>query len=207
MTARILSQQSNEQSIESSSDVHSRSDEVSTNFVDQELLSTFKEHPQLGFQKIVQKYQERVYWQIRRLTKNHQDTEDVMQNVFIKVWKGLEKFRGESSLYSWIYRIAFNETHTFLKKRSKQQTSDLDQPLFESKHTTEGKEVSGEEIEAALYKALDTLPEKQRQVFELKYFDELKFKEISEMLGTSVGGLKASYHLAVKKVEEYIKEY
>lgn len=175
--------------------------------MDQELLDKYKENPQLGFQLIVKKYQERIYWQIRRLTKNHQDAEDVMQNVFIKVWNGLENFRADANLYTWMYRIAFNETHTFLTKNNKRKTVDLDPPLFENKITVEGgKDLSGEEIEALLNKALNELPEKQRQVFELKYFDELKFKEISELLGTSVGGLKASYHLAVKKIEEYLKD-
>jgi RNA polymerase sigma-70 factor (ECF subfamily) len=174
-------------------------------FVDQDLLKEYKSNPNQGFQLIVKKYQERIYWQIRRLAKNHQDTEDIMQNVFIKVWNGLPKFREEANLYTWIYRIAFNETHTFLSKSSKKQTVDLDPPLFENSIAVEGNEMSGEEIERRLYLALDTLPEKQRQVFNLKYFDELKFKEISELLGTSVGGLKASYHLAVKKVEEFIK--
>lgn len=173
--------------------------------MDQELIEKYKQDPPVGFQLIVKKYQERIYWQIRRLTKNHQDTEDVMQNVFIKVWSGLENFREESNLYTWIYRIAFNETHTFLTKNNKKSTVDMDPPAFENKLSTEGKEISGDEIEAALNKALEELPEKQRQVFELKYFQELKFQEISEMLGTSVGGLKASYHLAVKKIEEFIK--
>lgn len=176
--------------------------------MDQDLLDKYQENPQVGFQMIVQKYQERVYWQIRRLTKNHQDTEDVMQNVFIKVWKGLEKFRADSNLYTWIYRIAFNETHTFLTKNNKRQTVDMDPPLFENNVSVEaGKDLSGDEIEAILNKALDELPEKQRQVFELKYFEEMKFKDISELLGTSVGGLKASYHLAVKKIEEYLKRH
>ena len=93
--------------------------------MDQELLDKYKENPQIGFQLIVKKYQERVYWQIRRLTKNHQDTEDVMQNVFIKVWNGLEKFRADSNLYTWIYRIAFNETYTFLTKNNKRVTVDM----------------------------------------------------------------------------------
>lgn len=175
--------------------------------VDQELLDLYKSNPQAGFQQIVKKYQERIYWQIRRLTKNHQDTEDVLQNVFIKVWKGLEQFREESNLYTWIYRIAFNETHTFLTKSNKRKNLDLDPPLFDNKLAIAGgKELSGEEIEEILQNALAQLPEKQRQVFELKYFDELKFQEISDMLGTSVGGLKASYHLAVKKIEEFIKQ-
>jgi RNA polymerase sigma-70 factor (ECF subfamily) len=173
--------------------------------VDQDLLADFKSNPQKGFQKIVKKYQERIYWQIRRLTKNHQDAEDVMQNVFIKAWNGLPKFREEANLYTWLYRIAFNETHTFLAKNSKMTNIDLDPPLFENRLSTHGEDISGEEIEKILYQALDELPEKQRQVFNLKYFDELKFKEISEMLGTSVGGLKASYHLAVKKIEEKLK--
>jgi RNA polymerase sigma-70 factor, ECF subfamily len=200
-------QQQSEQSAENS--VHLKvvsSTKKKPLIVDQDLLNKYKENRQDGFQLIVQKYQERIYWQIRRLTKNHQDAEDVMQNVFIKVWNGLEKFRADSNLYTWIYRIAFNETHTFLSKKNKQQTVDIDPPLFENNFATEGGgEMSGEEIEAVLFNALDKLPEKQRQVFELKYFEELKFKEISEMLGTTVGGLKASYHLAVKKIEEFIK--
>ena len=185
--------------------VKDNTDDEQPVLVDQELLAEFKNSPQIAFQKIVKKYQERIYWQIRRLTKNHQDAEDVMQNVFIKAWNGLPKFREEANLYTWLYRIAFNETHTFLTKRSKMTNVDLDPPLFENRLSTNGEDISGEEIEKILYKALETLPEKQRQVFNLKYFDELKFKEISEMLGTSVGGLKASYHLAVKKIEEILK--
>lgn len=173
--------------------------------LDLELIQMFENDPANGFQAIVKKYQERIYWQIRRLTKNHQDTEDVMQNVFIKAWKGLPNFRKESNLYTWLYRIAFNETHTFLSKANKRRTTDIDAPLFENHLQTDGKEISGEEIESALYQALEKLPEKQRQVFELKYFEEMKFKEISELLGTSVGGLKASYHLAAKKIEEELK--
>lgn len=172
---------------------------------DKELLAKYQENPNLGFQLIVKKYQERVYWQIRRLTKNHQDTEDVMQQVFIKAWKGLEKFRADAAIYTWIYRIAFNETHTFLSRESKRKTSDLDPPIFENALSVEGKEYSSEEIEYLLNQALEILPEKQRLVFELKYFEDLKFREISEMTGTSVGALKASYHLAVKKIEEKLK--
>lgn len=173
--------------------------------VDKDLLDEFKINPSIAFEKIVKKYQERVYWQIRKLLKNHNDTEDVMQNVFIKAWKGLSNFREEANLYTWLYRIAFNESHTFLSKNAKMQKVDLDPPLFENQLSTNGNTLSGEEIEAILMNALDTLPEKQRQVFELKYFQELKFKEISELLGTSVGGLKASYHLAAKKIEEILK--
>lgn len=172
---------------------------------DKDLLVAFKEDNTAGFRKIVQQYQERIYWQIRRYTKNHQDTEDVMQNVFVKAWKGLENFREESNLYTWLYRIAYNETHTFLSRESKRKTVDLDPPLFENSITVEGKDYSAEEIETILKNAMATLPEKQLLVFNLKYFDDLKFTEISELTGTSVGGLKASYHLAVKKIEEFIK--
>jgi RNA polymerase sigma factor (sigma-70 family) len=199
-----LSQPQSAPSSESSSPLRIVKEEKKQ-IVDKDLLDKYKSDPHLGFQLIVKKYQERIYWQIRRLTKNHQDAEDVMQNVFIKAWKGLENFREEANLYTWLYRIAFNETHTFLTKNNKRSTVDIDPPAFENKISTEGREVSGEEIEDALNKALDTLPEKQRQVFELKYFQELKFQEISDMLGTSVGGLKASYHLAAKKIEEFIK--
>lgn len=171
---------------------------------DKDLLFAYREDNALGFRRIVKKFQERIYWQIRRFTKNHQDTEDVMQNVFVKAWKGLPNFREEAGLYTWLYRIAYNETHTFLARESKRKTVDLDPPLFENSITIEGKDYSPEEIEDALNKALATLPEKQLLVFNLKYFDELKFSEISELTGTSVGGLKASYHLAVKKIEEFL---
>lgn len=174
--------------------------------LDKELLESFHADNRIGFKKIVQQYQERLYWQIRRYTKNHQDSEDVLQSVFIKAWKGLPNFREEANLYTWLFRIAFNETHTFLARESKRATSDLDAPLFENKLAVEGKEYSPEEIESILKRALATLPEKQLMVFNLKYFDDLKFTEISEITGTSVGGLKASYHLAVKKIEEFLKQ-
>lgn len=174
---------------------------------DKALLIAYREDNAAGFRRIVKKFQERIYWQIRRYTKNHQDTEDVMQNVFVKAWKGLPKFREESNLYTWLYRIAYNETHTFLAKASKRKTVDLDPPLFENAIQIEGKDYSPTEIETILKKAMEILPEKQLLVFNLKYFDELKFSEISELTGTSVGGLKASYHLAVKKIEEFIRKY
>ena len=173
---------------------------------DKDLLVAYREDNAIGFRRIVKKFQERIYWQIRRFTKNHQDTEDVMQNVFVKAWKGLPNFREEANLYTWLYRIAYNETHTFLARESKRKTVDLDPPLFENSVSVEGKDYAPEEIEDLLKKAMEQLPEKQLLVFNLKYFDELKFTEISELTGTSVGGLKASYHLAVKKIEEFIKK-
>lgn len=176
-------------------------------YSDIELLNFYQNNGSLGFQKIVKQFQERVYWQIRRLTKNHQDAEDIMQNVFIKVWNALPKFKGDSALYTWIYRIAFNETHTFLTKSNKMKSVDLDPPLFENKLVIEGSQYTGEEMETILYKAIDSLPEKQQHVFRLKYLDDLKYKEIANLLNMSEGGLKANYHHAVKKIEEFIKQY
>ena len=176
-------------------------------YSDKELLDFYQNNGSLGFQKIVKQFQENVYWQIRRLTKNHQDTEDVMQNVFIKVWKSLPKFKGESALYTWIFRIAFNETHTFLSKSNKIKSVDLDPPLFENKLVVEGTQFTGEEMEDILYKAIESLPEKQKEVFRLKYLDDLKYKEIAILLNMSEGGLKANYHHAVKKIEEFIKQF
>ena len=170
------------------------------------LLEAFRNDNRDGFKGIVLQFQERLYWQIRRYTKNHQDTEDVLQLVFIKAWKGLPNFREEANLYTWLYRIAYNETHTFLTRESKRQITDLYPPLFENKLAIEGKEYGPEEIEEILMRALETLPEKQLLVFNLKYFDDLKFTEIAELTGTSVGALKASYHLAVKKIEEFLKQ-
>lgn len=176
-------------------------------YSDQELLNFYQNNGSAGFQRIVKQFQERVYWQIRRLTKNHEDTEDVMQNVFIKVWKALPNFKGDSALYTWIYRIAFNETHTFLGKQNKMKSVDLDPPIFENKLVIDGQEYTGSEMEKILFDAIDTLPEKQQHVFRLKYLDDLKYKEIAKLLNMSEGGLKANYHHAVKKIEEIIKQH
>ncbi|MFK8044867.1 MAG: RNA polymerase sigma factor [Crocinitomicaceae bacterium] len=175
------------------------------NKLDQVLWDGYESNNEIGFKKIVDTFKERVYWQIRRMVKNHNDSEDILQNVFIKTWRGLPKFKGESALYSWIYRIAYNETITFLKKESKHIASDIDDPIIENGLSVEGKDFSSQEISDILMAAITTLPEKQAQVFQLKYFDDLKFSEISDLLGTSVGGLKANYHIAVKKIESYIK--
>lgn len=172
---------------------------------DKDLLTAYQADNHLGFRNIVKKFQERIYWQIRRMTKNHEDTEDVMQTVFLKAWKGLPNFRADANLYTWLFRIARNETLTFLARESKRKTVDLDPPLFENKVVASGKTYTPAEIEKYLNAAMEQLPEKQLLVFNLKYFDDLKFAEISEITGTSVGGLKASYHLAVKKIEEYLK--
>ncbi|HPE56720.1 MAG TPA: sigma-70 family RNA polymerase sigma factor [Bacteroidales bacterium] len=159
-----------------------------------------------GFNLLVRQYQERVYHLIRRMVIDHNDTDDLVQETFIKVWQNLESFRSDSKLFTWIYRIATNEALSFLNKKKRRfmlPLVDYDRVL-ESK-LSDGHSFSGDEIQKKLFKALLTLPEKQRLVFQMKYFEELKYDEISEVLGTSVGALKASYHIAVKKIEENLK--
>nr|WP_169303321.1 sigma-70 family RNA polymerase sigma factor [Pedobacter cryophilus] len=158
-----------------------------------------------AFSILLNKYQQKVYWHIRRIVINHDDADDLVQDVFIKVWKNLLNFRQDAQLYTWLYRIATNESITFLnKKRSKNNISidDLSEQLSQS--LNEENYFSGDAIQKKLQKAILTLPEKQKLVFNMKYFDDMKFQEISDVLGTSVGALKASYHLAVKKIEQHL---
>jgi RNA polymerase sigma-70 factor (ECF subfamily) len=159
-----------------------------------------------GFSQLINKYQKQVYWLIRRMVIDHDDTDDLVQETFVKVWKTLASFREDSSLYTWIYRIASNEALSFLQRKKLKYTflmGSYDHRL--SDKLKDDNFFSGDEIERKLQNAILTLPEKQRLVFNLKYFDELKYEEMSEILGTSVGALKASYHIAVKKIEEIIK--
>ena len=160
-----------------------------------------------AFEVLVNTYKERLYWHIRRIVLNHDDTDDVLQNTFIKIYKNIDNFKGESKLYSWMYRIATNESLTFLKQKSKKMgisDQELKDRLVENLEADVYFE--GDEIQLKLQKALASLPDKQKLVFTMKYFQEMKYEDISEALGTSVGGLKASYHLAVKKIETYLKE-
>ncbi|WP_425284222.1 RNA polymerase sigma factor [Aquimarina amphilecti] len=159
-----------------------------------------------AFTKLVSMYKQRLYWHIRNMIKNHDDTDDILQNVFIKVYKNISKFKGDSKLYSWMYRIATNESITFLNQKAKKyniSNEELQQQLIENLEADVYFE--GDEIQLKLQKAIALLPQKQQQVFNMKYFQELKYKEISEILETSEGALKASYHLASKKIEEYLK--
>lgn len=158
-----------------------------------------------AFSLLLNKYQQKVYWHIRRMVINHDDADDLVQDVFIKVWKNLSAFRQDSQLYTWLYRIATNECITFLnKKRAKNNVSidDLNEELSESLNADNY--FNGDAIQRKLQQAILTLPEKQKLVFNMKYFDDMKFQEISDVLGTSVGALKASYHLAVKKIESHL---
>jgi|TARA_R110000737_G_scaffold80215_1_gene112378 RNA polymerase sigma factor (sigma-70 family) len=160
-----------------------------------------------AFEVLVNTYKERLYWHIRRIVLNHDDADDVLQNTFIKVYRNIKGFKGESKLYSWMYRIATNESLSFIKLKSKKlglNDTEYQERLVENLQADVYFE--GDKIQLQLQKAIATLPEKQKLVFNMKYFEELKYDEISEILGTSVGGLKASYHLAVKKMEAYLKK-
>ncbi len=165
-----------------------------------------KESQAKAFEVLVNTYKERLYWHIRRIVLNHDDADDVLQNTFIKVYRNIEGFKGDSKLYSWMYRIATNESLTFLKQKSKKagiSNEELKMSLVENLQSDVYFE--GDEIQLKLQKALATLPDKQKLVFTMKYFQEMKYEEISEVLETSVGALKTSYHLAVKKIETYLK--
>lgn len=174
---------------------------------DSEILEKFSQEKTRNeaFNLLLNKYQQKIYWHIRRLVLNHDDTDDLVQDVFIKVWKNLEKFRSDSQLYTWIYRIATNESITFLNKQKQQNNTPLDEVSAElADNLVASSYFNGDKIQLKLQKALLTLPEKQRLIFNMKYFDELKYEEISEITGTSVGALKASFHIAVKKIETFM---
>jgi len=158
-----------------------------------------------GFKLLIENYQEAIYWNIRRKVKNHDDTNDIMQNTFIKVHTNIHNFRNDSNLYTWVYRISRNETLNFLNSAATRRTSDLDPVLFEESLISSSYSIPGHLIEQKLMRAVELLPEKQQVVFNLKYFEDKKYSEISRILGTSEGGLKASYHHAVKKIKELMK--
>jgi RNA polymerase sigma-70 factor (ECF subfamily) len=160
-----------------------------------------------AFRELITLYKERLYWHIRKIVISHDDTDDVLQNTFIKIFKNIDKFNQESKLYSWMYRIATNESITFINKRAKQRNVDISDYQQELASTLASDDFfTGDQIQLILQKAIATLPQKQQLVFNMKYFDELKYSEISEILETSVGALKASYFHAVKKIEQYIKK-
>ncbi|MDD2279771.1 MAG: RNA polymerase sigma factor [Bacteroidales bacterium] len=176
---------------------------------DKELLCMFRKENtrSYAFNLIVRKYQERLYWHIRKIIVSHDDTDDVIQNTFLKVWNALDGFREDSQLFTWLYRIATNEALTFLKKKRSRffvPLADVEQQLISTLESSPL--LNGDEIKVKLQKAILKLPEKQRLVFNMKYFDELKYEEISGILGTSVGALKASFHHAVKKIEKAMEE-
>lgn len=158
-----------------------------------------------GFARLVSEYSERLYWQIRKMVLSHDDANDILQDVFIKAWTNLDNFRGESKLTTWLYRIAINESITFLNKKRIQNNISIDDDDTFLLNTIESDEYfDGDEAQKLLQKAILTLPDKQRLVFQMKYFEEMKYEDMSDILGTSVGALKASYHHAVKKIEKIL---
>ncbi|MBO5249951.1 MAG: RNA polymerase sigma factor [Muribaculaceae bacterium] len=180
---------------------------------------TFKDNPELiarlrdentcreAFAEVIATYSEPLYWQIRRMVQSHDDANDLLQNTFLKAWQSIDLFRGEAKLSTWLHKIAINESITFLAKERKRLNISIDDEESMLINTIEADEyIDGDELKLKLRKAIATLPEKQRLVFNMKYFDEMKYEEMSEILGTSVGALKASYHIAVKKIEQYFSE-
>ncbi len=160
-----------------------------------------------GFNLLMDKYQEKVYWVIRRMVIEHEVADDVAQETFVKVWKNIESFKGDSKLYTWIYRIATNEALNHLRKKKRRFFLPIGDVEHELRSSLDADVYyTGDDIQLKLQKALLKLPEKQRLVFNMKYFEEMKFKDIAEVMEVSVGSLKAQYHHAVKKIEKFIKE-
>lgn len=180
---------------------------------DKELIQAFKNNTlkERAYTELIKRYQERLYWHIRRMVVCHEDANDILQNVFIKVWKALADFRADSSLYTWLYRIGTNETLTFIEQQKRKAALSINESeTIENIFTNRLKAEQGydaNKIEWKLQKALQSLPEKQKIVFSLRYYDEMPYDKMSEVLDTSEGALKASYHHAVKKIEAFLKEH
>lgn len=161
---------------------------------------------ELAFNHIVESYTERLYWHVRRFLCSHEDTNDTLQDIFLKIWSALPSFRGDSQIYTWLYRIATNETLNALKKIRRENAMDMDSAAsILAERIDEDPYFNGHEIQRNLHKAILKLPEKQRLVFNMRYFDDMKYEDISEITGTSVGALKASYHHAYTKVKEELE--
>ena len=176
---------------------------------DREIIDLYKAGQQeRAFRDIVDSYSERLYWHVRRFLCSHEDTDDLQQDIFIKIWSALPSFRGDSQLYTWLYRIATNETLNFLNKqkvRSALQFESLSSKMEEK--IDEDPWFNGDSMQRLLMKAIQKLPEKQRLVFTMRWFDDLSYEDISEILNTSVGALKASYHFATEKIKSFLEKY
>jgi RNA polymerase sigma factor (sigma-70 family) len=180
---------------------------MSASVSDTEILSKFQDERTRNeaFNLLLKKYQQKIYWHVRRMVIDHDDADDLVQDIFVKIWKNLPGFRSDAQLYTWMYRIATNECITFLNKKKQKNNIPLDDVSYELADTlADSTYLSGDKIQLKLQRALLTLPDKQRLVFNMKYYDDMKYDEMSEVLGTSVGALKASFHLAVKKIEAYL---
>ena len=183
---------------------------VSTRMIDEkEILQLLENDSMLdkAFGFILDKYQERLYWHIRRMVGGHEDANDVFQNTMIKAYKGIQKFQAKSTLLTWLYRIATNESITFINKRAKKETVSIDNEDLGLSNQMKAERYTEEGLaEQYLKEAIEELPEKQRVVFIMRYYDEMPYQDIEQVLGTSVGALKASYHHAAKKIEAYIRK-
>ena len=167
---------------------------------------TNSESKELAFSELMSLYKERLYWHIRKIVITHEDADDALQNTFIKVFRSIDKFKGDSKLYSWLYRIATNESINQLKRNAKlQQISSEEYQQAAIDNLKADQYFDGNEIQIKLQQAIATLPQKQQLVFNMKYFDDLKYKDMADILETSEGALKASYHIAVKKIEAFLK--
>lgn len=178
-------------------------------YSDKELFEKFLDEKtrHYAFNLLVNQYQKRLYWHIRRILLDHDDTNDVIQNVFIKVWKNFENFRQDSQLYTWLYRIATNEALTFLKQKKRRAFVSFSDVEYEMADSLNNDPLfTGDKIQLKLQQAILKLPPQQRLVFNMKYFDAMKYEEISEILGVTIGALKATYHHAVKKISKYVSE-
>ncbi|WP_426668465.1 RNA polymerase sigma factor [Mucilaginibacter sp. McL0603] len=174
---------------------------------DAEILRKFQDEKTRNeaFNLLLKKYQQKLYWHIRRMVIDHDDADDLIQDTFVKIWKNLPGFRSDAQLYTWMYRIATNECITFLNKKKQKNNIPLDDVAYELADTlADSTYFNGDQAQLKLQQAILTLPEKQRLVFNMKYYDDMKYEEMSEVLGTSVGALKASFHLAVKKIEAFL---
>ena len=161
-----------------------------------------------AFEAIVKEYSEQLYWQIRRLVYTHDDTNDILQNTFIKAWTNIDYFRGDAKMSTWLYRIALNECLTFLNKQRANSQLSIEETDAEMLNKIEGDTYfDGDQTQKVFLRAIHQLPEKQRMIFNLKYFKEMKYEEMSEILGTTIGSLKASYHHAVKKIEAFLTKH
>ncbi|MGM9824075.1 MAG: RNA polymerase sigma factor [Muribaculaceae bacterium] len=161
---------------------------------------------QAAFGKVIEQYSQGLYWQIRRMVFNHDDANDILQNTFLKAWSNIDNFRGNAKLSTWLYKIAINESITFINKERARNEASIDDDSFLLNNIESDQYFDGDEAQVKLQRAINSLPEKQRLVFNMRYYDEMKYEDMSEILGTSVGALKASYHHALKKIEAFFEE-
>ncbi|MCC6516286.1 MAG: sigma-70 family RNA polymerase sigma factor [Chitinophagales bacterium] len=173
-------------------------------FTDEEILALFKrsDTKEKAFCMLLSAYQERLYYHVRRYVHNHEDANDILQNTCIKVWNAIDNFRADCALYSWLYRIAGNEAITFINKQKKRNEIDIEQSSAQYRSASDA--IGADAMTQKLQRAIDTLPDKQKQVFIMRYYDEMPYEKMAEISETSVGALKASYHHAVKKIEEIL---